>query len=101
MERLCSACKGPLKYAGREKLQLGQTGWLLGDLPNLWAGALQVHIYYCPTCGKIEFYAADGVLTEETPADAMPKVACPWCGSMHDLDDSRCPYCGKRLMDVE
>ena len=99
MERKCTACGTVLKYAGREKLQLGQTGWLLGDLPNLWAGALQVHIYYCPSCSKIEFYAADGI-PGQAASDRMPQIACPWCGSMHDLDDSRCPHCGKRLMDT-
>lgn len=107
MERRCSACRGLLKYAGREKLQLGKTGWLLGDLPNLLAGALQVHIYYCPSCGKIEFYATDGdradggIFDENEAADRMPQVPCPYCGEKHDLDDSRCPYCGKRLMDAE
>ncbi len=107
MKRNCSACGGPLKYAGREKLQLGKTGWFLGDLPNLLAGALQVHIYYCPGCGKIEFYANEddraegGFFESDEPIDRMPQIACPYCGAMHELDDSRCPYCGKRLMDAE
>ena len=29
-----------MRYIKREKLQLGQTGWVLGDLPNLFAGAM-------------------------------------------------------------
>ncbi len=98
MERKCTACGTVLKYAGREKLQMGQTSWLLGDLPNLWAGALQVHIYYCPGCGKIEFYTAGEAPAEE--GSGMAQIRCPYCGQMHDMDDSRCPYCGQRLMDV-
>ena len=104
MERRCSACQGLLKYAGREKLQLGQTGWLLGDLPNLWAGAMAVHIYYCPRCSKIEFYATEGeggLFEASEPTDRMPQIKCAYCGSMHEMDDPRCPYCGKRLMDAE
>ena len=104
MERRCSACQGLLKYAGREKLQLGQTGWLLGDLPNLWAGAMAVHIYYCPRCSKIKFYATEGesgLFEASEPTDRMPQIKCPYCGSMHEMDDPRCPYCGKRLMDAE
>ena len=98
MERKCTACGTVLKYAGQEKLQLGKTSWLLGDLPNLLAGALQVHIYYCPGCGKIEFYAAGDQPAEE--GNGMPRVKCPYCGHLHDMDDSRCPYCNQRLMDI-
>lgn len=34
----CLRCGAAMKSAGRETIQLGQTGWLLGDLPNLLAG---------------------------------------------------------------
>ena len=99
MKRLnCLRCGASMEYLGEENLQLGKTGWLLGDLPNLLAGALQVHIYYCPGCGKIEFYAAgDG--PAET-GNGMAQVRCPYCGHLHDLDDARCPYCNQRLMDI-
>ena len=98
MERKCTACGTVLKYAGQEQLQLGRTSWLLGDLPNLLAGALQVHIYYCPGCSKIEFYAAGDQSMEE--GSGMAQVKCPYCGHLHDMDDSRCPYCNQRLMDI-
>jgi len=29
-----------MKYSGTRKIQLGETGWVLGDLPNLIAGAM-------------------------------------------------------------
>ena len=84
----CLRCGKSMAYIKREKLQLGQTGWFLGDWPNLIAGALEVDIYTCPDCGKIEFYRA-----ESTTEDAMPQKQCPKCGKMHDFDYPKCPYC--------
>ena len=43
----CLRCQALLHYMGTEKLQLGQTGFLLGSLPNL---------YVRKTCGKMEFF---------------------------------------------
>ena len=62
----CLRCGRQMRYIKREKLQMGQTGWVLGDLPNLFAGAMSVDIYTCPGCSKIEFYLADAV-EEELP----------------------------------
>lgn len=60
----CLRCGAAMKSAGRETIQLGQTGWLLGDLPNLLAGGLDVDIRFCPSCGKLEFFCCE----EEPPA---------------------------------
>ena len=83
----CLRCGTPMGYVKREKLQLGQTGWILGDLPNLFAGAMTADIYTCPECGKIEFYLAEA--TEEH----LPRKQCPNCGTIHDFDYPRCPFC--------
>lgn len=95
----CTRCGGTMNRIKREKLQLGQTGWLLGDWPNLIAGALEVDIYCCSGCGKLEFYRAD-VHTEHTfpsmqhtPSE-LPQVTCPNCGILHDFDYPCCPLCG-------
>ncbi len=85
----CLRCQVPLAFIKTEKLQLGQTGWILGDLPNLVSGALEVDIYSCPKCGKLEFYQADSVGGES----AIPQVQCPKCGRMHDFDYPKCPFC--------
>ena len=76
-----------MRHIGREKLQLGQTGWLLGDLPNLFAGALKVDIYACPDCNKMEFFMA------ESFEDTLPQRECPKCGKKHDFDYPKCPFC--------
>ena len=83
----CLRCNKEMHHAKREQLQLGKTGWILGDLPNLFAGALEVDIYICPQCGKFEFFSAEP-LEEE-----LPKKKCPACGALHDFDYPKCPSC--------
>lgn len=90
MKRLpCLRCGAQMNQIRREKLQLGQTGWLLGDLPNLLAGALEVEIFACPRCGKLEFFQAEPADEGET----LPQVQCPSCGKYHDFDYPKCPFC--------
>lgn len=85
----CLRCNTEIKFLAKERLQLGKTGWILGDLPNLIAGALAVDIYVCPSCRKLEFFA-----TEDMPAeDAPPQRTCPNCGAIHDFDYPKCPKC--------
>ncbi len=59
----CLRCGAAMKSAGRETIQLGQTGWLLGDLPNLLAGGLDVDIRLCPSCGKTGIFLRRGGTT--------------------------------------
>ena len=61
----------------------------MGDLPNLLAGALEVDIYVCPNCRKLEFYGAE----DDKQEDASPKKTCPVCGTVHDFDYPKCPKC--------
>ena len=90
-EMTCLRCREDMRFIRREKLQLGQTGWILGDLPNLIAGALEVDIYVCPTCGKLEFFVAEEVFEEEE--DRIAQIKCPQCGHEHDIDYPKCPFC--------
>ena len=88
MEKLtCTRCGAQMKYFASEKLQLGKTGWVIGDLPNLFAGALDVEIFVCPECKKLEFYAAEQI------EDDIPQKTCPECGTVHDFDYPKCPKC--------
>ena len=52
-------CHGEMEQLGQESLQLGQYGFFTGHLSNLFSGALEVDIYACRHCGKLEFYRAD------------------------------------------
>ena len=89
---LCLRCQTPMRYLRSEKLQMGQTSWIWGDWPNLLAGALEVEIYLCPQCGKLEFYSGIGN-KESNATDCMAQKTCPQCGLEHDLDDPKCPRC--------
>ncbi len=88
-EYACLRCHTPMNYIGREEIQLGRTGWILGDLSNLLSGALDVEIYICSKCGKIEFFHVG----EIESADVLPQKICPKCGRQHDFDYPKCPYC--------
>ena len=55
----CLRCNGEMEHLGHESLQLGQYGFFTGHLSNLFSGALEVDIYGCKSCGKLEFYRAD------------------------------------------
>ena len=85
----CIRCGNVMQHIKDDKLQLGQTGWFLGDIPNLISGALDVTIYSCIECGKIEFFQREEELLEDTIAQDK----CPNCGKMHDIDYPRCPFC--------
>ena len=90
---MCLRCGKPMRFVGQEKLQLGKTGWLLGDLPNLLSGALEVCIMECPHCGKLEFFSGKADLGEQS-SDNLPQRTSPKCGAEHDFDYPRCPLCG-------
>lgn len=83
----CLRCNEEMRLIRREKLQLGETGWFLGDLPNLLAGAMEVDIYSCSSCGKIEFFQS------EQEGDSIAQRQCPKCGKKHDYDYPKCPFC--------
>ena len=83
----CLRCGQKMNHIMKQKLQLGQTGWIFGDLPNLLAGAMEVDVYNCSGCGKIEFFTA-----EETTS-GLPQKRCPKCGKQHDFDYPKCPFC--------
>ena len=112
----CLRCGNDMLFLKQEKLQLGQTGLILGDWPNLIAGALDVEIYGCHKCGKLEFYMPGfpepeydepAMEDEDLPPEAdqgivgvsmdgVPQVRCPSCSRTHDFDYPSCPYCGHR-----
>ena len=93
----CLRCGTPMRLIKRERLQLGQSGYLMGNLDNLIAGALDVDILACPQCGKLEFFQG-GCYACETEAEegTIAKVRCPHCGKKHEMDDPKCPFCGMK-----
>ena len=55
-KRKCLRCDAAMKFDMQQKFQMGQTSFLLGDWPNLMAGALELEVWFCPKCGKVEFF---------------------------------------------
>ncbi|SMC85642.1 hypothetical protein [Papillibacter cinnamivorans] len=86
---LCLRCSETMRYVKNEKLQLGQAGWILGTLPNLLSGAMEVAVYVCPVCGKIELFQSQS----DNCSEGIAQKKCPVCGKSHDLDDPVCPFC--------
>ncbi len=84
----CLRCNHEMEYIMTEDIQLGKESFLFGNWPNLLAGGLEVSIYSCPKCGKLEFFkAADD-------EEKLPQVKCKKCGKEYDFDYPKCPYCG-------
>ena len=83
----CLRCGNEMRYIKREKLQLGEMSWILGEASNLLSGALEVDIYVCKSCGKIEFYVPQSI------ENNLPQKQCPNCGKTHDFDYPKCPFC--------
>ena len=75
------------------RLQLGKSGILTGNWSNVLSGALEVEIYRCDGCGKIEFFSVDVTAMESK----ITQVSCPYCKYLHDLDDVKCPCCHKKF----
>ena len=86
----CLRCGKKMRFLSSEQIQLGKTGFLTGVWSNLLSGALDVTIYQCSNCGKLEFFSSDG----EGLSDETPQRACPECGFEHDFDSPKCPKCG-------
>lgn len=52
----CPYCNILMRYMGTKRIQLGRTGWIIGDWDNLLSGSLTTSIYECPKCGKLELF---------------------------------------------
>ncbi len=88
----CLRCGEAMQFGMTERFQLGQTGILLGDLPNILAGSLELDVHYCPKCGKVEFFTHEEIGRYSDPG--LPQRKCPTCGKQHDFDFPKCPECG-------
>ena len=88
----CLRCGGTMELLRREFLQLGKTGWVLGDLDNLLAGALDVDILCCSDCGKLEFFRGEWSELEDPEGSGIARMECPSCGRSYELDRTNCPF---------
>ena len=109
-KKKCLRCDARMQFGMQQKFQLGQAGLIFGAWPNLLAGALELEVWFCPDCGKAEFFVPGTGKREAEPEfdfvgsmvsegidsismDGMPQKKCPTCGREHDFDYPKCPYC--------
>lgn len=92
----CLRCGVHMEFLGREKLQLGECGPIMGHFSNLVSGAMELDVCACPKCGKVEFFRPIFTKGEPTKYNdpELPQIQCPNCGNFHDFDFPKCPYCG-------
>ena len=94
----CLRCGTEMNSLGREKVQLGEYGPFLGHISNLMAGAMELDLFACPKCGKVEFFSPvpDAGEPSYLTDPELPQQQCPNCGGIHDFDFPKCPYCGMK-----
>lgn len=93
----CLRCGTEMEYLKETKIQLGEQGFFGDNWSHIAAGALSVHIFRCPVCGKLEFFDPyifeNGPEEEAMEDEEIEQVQCPNCGTVHDMDYPRCPNC--------
>ena len=53
----CVRCQTPLRYLGSKRLHEGTNwGFWLGELGEAFIKRLALDQFYCPNCGKVEFF---------------------------------------------
>ena len=69
----CLRCGAGMRFMGRAKFQR-RPDLLLSDLTFALAGGMEIDIYFCPKCGKIELFqpevASDGLAQKQCPSAA-------------------------------
>lgn len=97
MEKLnCLRCGCGMEFMMRENIQMGKTGWITGDWGNLLAGALDVAVFFCPACGKMELFRGDHYEAVRAEENSIVQITCKACGVDYDLDSPKCPRCGTK-----
>lgn len=84
----CLRCGKEMNFIARDYIQLGKIGVILGQVSNYLSGGLEVEIYQCSACNKLEFFSHNTL--EE---DHIDQIKCPNCGRKHDMDYPKCPFC--------
>ncbi len=92
----CLRCGKSMLHVSTEKLQLRKTRVPLSTLPSIVGGEMELNVYVCPVCGKVELFHPK----EPTLVDMVPQEKCPRCGTGHDFEQTRCPHCGFSYMGV-
>lgn len=55
-DKYCLACQNLLTFAGTKRFHSGPSLGFLGDWAELLVGQTALELYYCPACGRVDFY---------------------------------------------
>ncbi len=55
-DKYCLACQNLLTYVGRKSFHSGPSLGALGDWAELLVGQTALEMYFCPACGRVEFF---------------------------------------------
>ncbi|GAA6393293.1 Uncharacterised protein [uncultured Clostridium sp.] len=91
----CLRCGRSMSRIKREHLFMGQIGWQWGDAHYQPSSGLDVDVYCCPDCGKLEFYRGEKDRDKRVAGQSIAQVKCSRCGGRYDLDSCKCPFCGE------
>lgn len=105
----CPRCEVPLSFAGTKQFHEGTRGWdVLGGVWELFKHREALDAYFCPRCGRVEFFLAgvgEALRGARVPhqdvadADALPlDLAGPGDDPDGDaLFEWDCPRCGESV----
>lgn len=87
----CLRCGTDMEFSGRERFQLGEESPYTGVLAVMTSQAMQVDVFRCPDCGKIEFFeprARKSIFPPKT------NWTCSQCGTYNLARVNTCQGCG-------
>ena len=90
-ELYCLRCDTKMKFAGRERFQLGEESYHSGILAVMTAESACMDIYKCPGCGKIEFFQPGTGTSGRAP---VTDWTCSQCGTDNSRRVQSCQGCG-------
>lgn len=85
----CTHCGAQMRFFGRECVQLGKTGMCFGEFPDLLSGVLDVCIYICPHCRRLEFFLAE----DEEATDGLVRTKSSDCPEVHGFGQAKGSQC--------
>lgn len=80
----CLRCGSEMVRLGVQTFQLGRETLFFDS--HLFEGGLELKIFGCPSCGKVEFFS-------EKVQEWTAEYECPICHAKYPRDAERCPKC--------
>ena len=73
-ELRCLRCSQPMADYGPLTFKLGEETYFFSDWNRLMSGSLEMEMYRCVSCGKVEFFIPDGAALETLAGDRRDEL---------------------------